>query len=313
MAGFGICMAQSGQHIPTGNTVPATLAQNPDSLSQYQPIPVSLKPLPAKRRKWGWWLLILIALYFLAPFRTNILLLGTDRTEGVNIGRSDTMILTSIVPLLPNVVMLSIPRDLWVTIPGVGEDRINTAHFYAEANQPGSGPQAALETIQTNFGVRVSRYISINFDGFVERVNAVGGVDIELKQDEGGLSAGMHHLDAGETLAFVRERYSSDDFFRMAHGQMVLRAMALKMANPVNWGRWPGVIAGLSQAVQTNLPIYDWPRLGLALVRAALTNSINSRVLDRDYVTPFTTDQGANILLPNWDAIRPLIVDLFAP
>ncbi|HWQ04352.1 MAG TPA: LCP family protein [Longilinea sp.] len=306
-------MAQPGQIIPTGNTVPASLAQNSDSLSQFQPIPVSLKPLPPKRRKWGWWLLILIALYFLAPFRTNVLLLGTDRTEGVNIGRSDTIILTSIVPLLPTVTMLSIPRDLWVTIPGVGEDRINTAHFYAEANQPGSGPQAALETIQTNFGVRVSRYISINFDGFVEMVNAVGGVDVELKQDEGGLSAGVHHLDAGEALAFVRERYSSDDFFRMAHGQMVLRAMALKMANPINWGRWPGVIAGLSQAVQTNLPLYDWPRLGLALLRAALTNSIDSHVLDRDYVTPFTTDQGANILLPNWDAIRPLIVDLFAP
>jgi LCP family protein required for cell wall assembly len=306
-------MAQSGQNIPTGNTVPASLAQNSDSLSQYQPIPVSLKPLPPKRRKWGWWLLILLAVYLFAPFRTNILLLGTDRTEGVNIGRSDTMILTSIVPLVPNVTMLSIPRDLWVTIPGIGEDRINTAHFYAEANQPGSGPKAALETIQTNFGVRVSRYISINFDGFVEMVNAVGGVDIELKQDGGGLSAGKHHLDAGETLAFVRERYSSDDFFRMAHGQMVLRAMALKMANPVNWGRWPGVISGLSQAVQTNLPLYDWPRLGLALLRAAITNSIDSHVLDRDYVTPYTTDQGANILLPNWDAIRPLIVDLFAP
>ncbi len=306
-------MAQSGQNNPTGNTVPASLVQSSDSLSQYQPIPVSLKPLPPKRRKWGWWLLILVALYFLAPFRTNILLLGTDRTEGVNIGRSDTIILTSIVPLVPNVTMLSIPRDLWVTIPGVGEDRINTAHFYAEANQPGSGPQAALETIQTNFGVRVSRYISINFDGFVEMVNAVGGVDIVLNQDEGGLSAGSHHLDAGETLAFVRERYSSDDFFRMAHGQMVLRAMALKMANPVNWGRWPGVIAGLSQAVQTNLPLYDWPRLGLAVLRAALTNSIDSHVLDRDYVTPYTTDLGANILLPNWDAIRPLIVDLFAP
>lgn len=306
-------MSQPLPKPPTGNTVPAALAQDSDPLSHYQSIPVSLKPLPPKRRKWGWWLLVLVLVYFLAPIRANVLLLGTDRTEGVNIGRSDTIILTSIVPLKPDVVMLSIPRDLWVTIPGVGEDRINTAHFYAEANQPGSGPQAALDTIRANFGVRVSRYIAINFDGFVEMIDALGGVDIELEQDEGGLTAGKHHLDAGQTLAFVRERYSSDDFHRMKHGQMVLRAAALKMANPLNWGRWPGLLAGLNNAVQTNLPAYEWPRLGLAVLRAALSDKIDSHVLDRDYVTPFTTDQGANILLPNWDAIHPLIVELFAP
>lgn len=293
--------------------MPATSALKTDPLSHYQSIPVTLKPLPPRRRKWGWLVVGLVLLYLLAPLRSNVLLLGTDRTEGMNIGRSDTIILTSIVPLVPNVVMLSIPRDLWVNIPGVGENRINTAHFYAEADQPGSGPQAALDTIQANFGVHVSHYISINFDGFVEMVDALGGVDIELQNDEGGLTAGKHHLDAGETLAFVRERYSSDDFFRMKHGQMVLQSAALKMANPVNWRRWPGVFVGLSKAVQTNLPFYEWPRLGFALVRAALFNTIDSRVLDRDYVTPVVTDQGADILMPNWDAIHPLIVDLFAP
>lgn len=306
-------MSQLHPNPPTGNTIPVSLAQKTDPLSHYQAIPVTLKPLPPKRRKWGWWLLALLALYFLAPLRTNLLLLGTDRTEGVNIGRSDTIILMSVVPLKPNVVMLSIPRDLWVAIPGVGENRINTAHFYAEANRPGSGPRATLDTIRANFGVRVSRYISINFDGFVEMVDALGGVDIELQHEEGGLPAGKHHLDAGQTLAFVRERYSSDDFTRMSHGQMVLRSAALKMANPLNWERWPRVLVGLSHAVQTNLPFYEWPRLGVAVLRAALANSIDSRVLNRDYVTPFTTDQGANILLPNWDAIHPLIVDLFAP
>jgi LCP family protein required for cell wall assembly len=308
-----ICMSQPIRNEPTSSKVPATLARDTDPLSHYQPIPVSLKPLPPKRRKWGWWLLALLLLYFLAPLRSNLLLLGTDRTEGVNIGRSDTIILTSIVPLKPNVVMLSIPRDLWVTIPGVGEERINTAHFYAELNQPGSGPQATMDTIEANLGVHVTRYISINFDGFVEMVDALGGIDVELAQAEGGLSAGKHHLDAGQALAFVRERYSSDDFHRMQHGQMVLRSAALKMANPLNWGRWPGVLVGLSHAVQTNLPFFEWPRLGLAVFRAALTNSIDSHVLDRDYVTSYTTDLGANVLLPNWDAIHPLIVDLFAP
>lgn len=307
-------MSQPDQQPPTGNTVPVPPTQKTDPLSYYQPIPVkSLKPLPRKRYPWGWWVLAAVLLYFLAPLRSNLLILGTDRTEGVNIGRSDTIILMSIVPLKPHVTMLSIPRDLWVTIPGVGEDRINTAHFYAEANQPGSGPKATLETIRANFGVHVSRYLSINFDGFVEMMDAVGGVDIELAQAEGGLPAGNHHLDAGQALAFVRERYSSDDFFRMQHGQMVVTSAMAKMANPLNWWRWPGIVKALSRAVQTNIPFYEWPRLGLAILRAALTNTIDSHVLNRDYVNPYTTDQGANILLPNWDAIHPLIVDLFAP
>ena len=307
-------MSQPNLTYPSGNTAPVPPSQKTDPLSHYQPIPVkSLKPLPRKRRRWGWWLVALVLVYFLAPLRTNLLVLGTDRTEGTNIGRSDTILLLSIVPLQPYVSMLSIPRDLWVTIPGVGEDRINTAHFYAEASQPGSGPDATLETIRANFGVRVSRYVAINFDGFVEMIDAVGGVDIELEQAEGGLPAGKHHLDAGQALAFVRERYSSDDFYRMRHGQMVIQAAVGKMANPVNWWRWPGIVKALSSAVKTNVPFYDWPRLGLALLRAALTDRIDSHVIDRDYVTPYTTDQGANILLPNWDAIHPLVVELFAP
>jgi LCP family protein required for cell wall assembly len=307
-------MSQLNLTYPSGNTAPVPPSQKTDPLSHYQPIPVkSLKPLPRRRRRWGWWLVALVLVYFLAPLRTNLLVLGTDRTEGTNIGRSDTILLLSIVPLQPYVTMLSIPRDLWVNIPGVGEDRINTAHFYAEASQPGSGPDATLETIRANFGVRVSRYVAINFDGFVEMIDAVGGVDIELEQAEGGLPAGKHHLDAGQALAFVRERYSSDDFYRMRHGQMVVQAAVGKMANPVNWWRWPGIVKALSSAVKTNVPFYDWPRLGLALLRAALTDRIDSHVIDRDYVTPYTTDQGANILLPNWDAIHPLVVELFAP
>ena len=71
-------------------------------------------------------------IYFLVPFRTNFLVLGIDRVpEGSNLGRSDTNILVTVKPLSPYIGMLSIPRDLWVTIPGVGENRINTAHFFA--------------------------------------------------------------------------------------------------------------------------------------------------------------------------------------
>src|SRR5688500_11987362 len=116
----------------------------------------AVRPLPARRRSCltgccSWLLLplVLILLYFFAPLRTNILLLGTDDSpERGSVGRTDTIILATVVPLKPYVGMLSIPRDLWVTVPGVGEQRINTAYFFAESNEAGSGARAALQTIQ---------------------------------------------------------------------------------------------------------------------------------------------------------------------
>ncbi len=97
----------------------------------------------------GLLLAFVLAVYFLAPLRSNVLLMGVDYApNGSNVSRSDTIILTSIIPLQPYVGMLSIPRDLWVNIPGVGENRINTAHFFAESQQSGSGPQALMDTIR---------------------------------------------------------------------------------------------------------------------------------------------------------------------
>ena len=99
-------------------------------------------------------LVLLFAALLLAPFATHFLLLGIDRSPaGSMAGRSDTMIVFSANPL-GAVRALSIPRDLWVPIPDYGENRINAAHFFAEAEQPGRGPASALNTVNSNFGFR---------------------------------------------------------------------------------------------------------------------------------------------------------------
>jgi hypothetical protein len=91
---------------------------------------------------------LLLGLYLFFPGRINVLLLGIDRTPvGSAVGRSDSLILTTAMPHRGYFGMLSIPRDLWVAIPGSGENRINAAHFFAEADQPGSGPYASLTWI----------------------------------------------------------------------------------------------------------------------------------------------------------------------
>ncbi len=245
------------------------------------------------------------------PFRTNILLLGMDYADpGVTLARTDTMILTTFRPSEPYIGMLSIPRDLWVNIPGVGENRINTAHFFAEAAQPGSGPAAAKQTVEANFGVKINYTMRIRFEGFREVVDQLGGVDIVLTEPMAGYAAGTHHLTGRKALAFVRDRADSDDFFRMQHGQVMLKAIYRTMAKPRTWLRIPGAIGAVLAATETNVPVVLWPRLGFALLRLG-PDGVDSRIISRDMVQPFTTNQGAQVLAPNWPLINPTLQEMF--
>lgn len=254
---------------------------------------------------------LLFAGYFLAPLRTNMLLLGIDRApDGTLLGRSDTIILVSVVPLRPNVSMLSIPRDLWVNIPGVGENRINTAHFFAEANQPGSGPAAAAQAIEENFNVEVPYYVRVQFDTIRLVVDALGGLTVNLPTDMAGYPAGQHHLTGDQALAFARDRSGTDDFFRMANGQFLIRALAVELLKPESWSKLPDVMAAASQSIDTNVPFWQWPRLGLAVLRSG-AEGIDSRTIQREQVTPFVTDGGAQVLRPEWDRIDPMVDEMF--
>lgn len=280
-------------------------------LDRYQ----SMRAAPApkrKRRRFGLWLFFaLVLIYFLAPLRTNILLLGTDDSpERGALGRTDTIILATVVPTLPYVGMLSIPRDLWVYVPDVGEQRINTAYFFAEANQAGTGPRAAMQTIRDNFGIPVGYYAVIHMFGLISAVDALGGVDIQLAEATGGLPAGVHHLDGLGALAFVRERSSSDDFNRMKRAQILIAACVGKAMQPVNWRSLPNFIFALVQTIDTNIPLWQMPRLLFALVRTPFFG-IDSQTITPDMVFPFQTSAGAQVLAPNWDVINPLLLKMF--
>ena len=300
-----------------------------EPIEQFQPIrvpkqkaPVRRPPSPVLRRKKGPWgclavlmllpILAVFLVYFFLPARTNILILGIDRApEGTDASRTDTNIVLSINPLRPIVNMLSIPRDLWVNIPDEGENRINTAHFFAEANEPGSGPRASMQTIRENFGIPIDYYVRIRFDGVKEIVEAMGGLNIELPEAMSGYEAGTHLLDGDQALAFVRDRSGSDDFFRMQRGQLAVKAMVKQSLKPSNWPKLPAVAMAAMKTMDNNIPVWQMPRIGLAVARAALTDRINNQTITREMVTPFTTSEGAMVLLPNWDLINPLLMELF--
>jgi LCP family protein required for cell wall assembly len=250
-------------------------------------------------------------MYLLAPARTNLLLIGIDYVDpGSSLARSDTIMLATIVPLKPYIGLLSIPRDLWVTIPGYGENRINTAHFFAEGEKPGSGPQALRKTIALNFGVDAPYYVRIRFEGFREIVDAMGGVDIVLNETTAGYPPGKHHLNGQKALAFVRHRADSDDFFRMAHGQLMIKALFKNLLSPTKWPRLPAVLRAFFHSVDTNLPVWLWPRIGFALLRAG-PDGIDSHVISREMTTPFITSEGANVLAPKWPQIHQLVQQIF--
>lgn len=273
-------------------------------------------PLPHPRRARGCarpliLLAVALATYFFAPFNTKILVLGIDRApEGTALGRSDTVILMGVQPLMGSVNMLSIPRDLWVPIPGYGESRINAAHAFGEGALAGSGPQLALQTVRENFGVNVNYFLRIRLEGFADIIDSLGGIQVALPSATGAYSAGTYEMNGEQALAFVRDR-TGDDFFRMQHGQIFILSMGKKMLNPLSWTRIPGAMIALVQAMDTNLPVWQWPRVGFAMLRAVIFSGFDTRSIPREATTSWVTDGGAQVLLPNWDLIRPLIREMF--
>jgi len=257
----------------------------------------------------------------------NVLLLGIDqREEEREIGlptRSDTLIVVSIDPVQKTAAMVSFPRDLWVTIPGyVGrEERINAAFRVGELNHlEGGGAGVAARTIEQNFGLRVPYYAVVDFGGFQDVVNMVGGIvvdvprpleDEEYPTENYGIERifflpGPQLMDGAIALKYARTRHADTDFGRMARQQQVLlgmrdRALRLNMAP-----RIPALIDQGLQTVKTNFTPAEMLSLG-KLATQIDTGSVGSLVVDNQLITPFTGVGGAALLLPKRDEIRRAI------
>lgn len=253
-----------------------------------------------------------VGLYIFAPGDTNILVLGLDRSieEGKWLSRSDTIILTNVKMTQAGVKMLSIPRDLWVGIPGYGENRINTAHYFGEVYDPGSGPSSAIATIEANFGVPIDHYVRVKLEEFPRLIDAMGGITVILEEPMGGLDAGTHQLNGTEALAFVRDRAGTDDFYRMGQAQHFIQMLAYQLKQPKTWFRLPQVVGVAQGMVDTDIPFWQWGRYGFALLRAYPENVV-SETLPRSMAAPYITSQGANVLLPDWNQIWPLVQEMF--
>lgn len=262
--------------------------------------------------------------------RVNILLLGTDEREGEHgPWRTDTMIVATIDPANMTAGILSIPRDLWVFIPGYSEGRINTAHFIGEAKDyPGGGPALAMKTVQYNLGISLHYYARINFDGFKKIIDTIGGIDIYVEEeikdpkfpDERHgyeplhITAGQHHFDGEMALKYARTRHGGSDFKRIERQQKVILAVRDKVLRfdllPQFLPQLPQLMRTASESVQTDLPPEEIVRL--ARIAAQIdTEHIKTAAIDASLTMPTTLENGAKVLIPVREKIRPVVDDIF--
>ena len=239
------------------------------------------------------------------PVRESVLILGSDarpdELKRGEAGRTDTLLIFVGDRALPRAAMVSIPRDLWVGIPGYGQERVNAAYELG-------GPQTAKQTVSNVLGQPIDRYVIIGLQGVRDVVDAVGGVDITVPQaihddayptDDYGyqvvdIPAGRQHMDGDTALKYARTRHQDSDFARTARQQQVVAAVRNAMLNPLNWPRIPAVSAAIATSIKTDMSPLDAIGLGAAMLRSP--GDIDHLVIDTSLATPVTGADGAYLL-----------------
>ena len=209
----------------------------------------------------------------------NFLVLGMDQRPGERGWRTDTIIVVAIDYEANQVGLLSIPRDLWVNIPGYGMGRINQVDVQGEIQKyPGGGPALVQQVIQDELGIPTKKWVRLRLEALPELVDALGGVTVTLtcplheltpdpKAPDSGryahfdLPAGKVELDGATAAKFARYRYASNDFARAACQQQLIWAIREKALETDIIPKIPELWKALSKTFKTDLSLLDVIRL----------------------------------------------------
>jgi LCP family protein required for cell wall assembly len=267
--------------------------------------------------------------------RLNILLIGGDFGEGRTGIRTDTMITVSIDPSTGEAAMFSVPRN-WTQVPlpeGMGiwdcgyncyPELINELWVAGERNPdafpgPGTPPENAVKGVISEFlGIPIHYYAMVNLDGFVDIVDALGGVEIyvpstvidEAYPNEDGttteriqIDQGLQKLDGHLALAYARTRNQDSDYFRMNRQRCVIEAIVAE-ADPVSLLRNFGSLADVvKDTTQTDIPLNALPQLVQLLPSMDLENVVSVRFIPPEYHLKFR-DDGKPGRVPNIDLVH---------
>lgn len=237
----------------------------------------------------------------------NIMLIGDDSRPGEGRSRSDSMILVTLNPKKNAIQMTSFMRDTYVQIPGYVNNRLNVAYRYG-------GNELMNETFKLNFGIEIDGNVMVNFAEFTAIIDMLGGVDMELNQEEVNYMhgkgctdtvVGMNHLDGEETLVFVRMRkVSGGDYGRTERQRRVLGAV-VESVQDASIGTITSLIKELLPHVVTNLTdaqILNYATTGVALL-ANGAEIENHRIPEDDAHYGAMID-GMSVLVPDLEECR---------
>ncbi len=257
--------------------------------------------------------------------RVNVILLGTDRRDNeAGVTRTDTLLIVSIDPVAKSAGILSLPRDLWVNIPGYGFERINSAFEIGEIQKKGGGPELLRKTIEGLLGVPIHHYALVGFAGFRKVVDQLGGVVVDVERpfrdDEfpsGNygvrrivFQTGLQVLDGETALWYVRSRHADSDFGRNRRQRQFLLAVRQQALQLNMITKAPAMLSSIMDSVKTDLRTTEI----LSLARVAKdveTSKLVSRAIDETMVNSWMTPGGAAVLLPEPAAIRQVVQEVF--
>lgn len=259
----------------------------------------------------------------------NFLLIGSDRRPTGTSHRTDTLLIAIVWHKEGQVSLISIPRDLWIYIPTVGMQRINTAYQSGESSgYPGGGMGLLKDTVLQNLGIRIDHTAMVEFDGFRRIVDTLGGIEVPVAcaftdwrlidpsydpNNENNwwlytVGPGQVHMDGDLALWYARSRLRSSDFDRGRRQQEVIRTIFDKALKTDTFSKIPQLYGDFASTVITDLGLGDMLRMAPYAVNFTNAN-IRSYYIRPPYVQGWTTPGGASVLLPQEEPLMQMLVE----
>ena len=250
--------------------------------------------------------------------RVNILVLGTDQRPGEDFApRTDSIIVVSVDPVTKTAGMLSLPRDLWVAVPGAGENRINVAYTIG-------GADLARYTVAQFLGVPIHYHVVVGLAGFREVVDLIGGIVIDVKRplkddhfpdNQYGvqrifLHPGLQRMDGETALWYARTRHADNDYHRVRRQQEVVFALKQAGLQPQLIRRAPELLSILGEHIETDLGLPQALALAMLAKDIELSKTVH-RVVDETMTTSSIVNGGTQVEIPDRAAVGALVREVF--
>ena len=265
--------------------------------------------------------------------RTTILVMGVDARPGAAALRTDSIIVATINPQTGSAGMLSIPRDMAIRAPVLNRTvKVNTLYGLGAFNKlPGGGPGYLRDTLSEFLGYPIDYYVTVNFEGFKQVVDLIGGVDIDVTKeiyddqypdDNYGYEPPVHflpgrqHMDGATALKYARTRHADNDYFRADRQQQVIMAIKERITQPGQMAallpRLPGLAIAMANSVQTDMPVDKAIALARQLDKVDL-QKITRVVIDQKMGTVVQNDPALGyVLTPDMNKVRAAATAVFA-